>query len=167
MTLYQQWEEKAEKIKGEQEKQQYWLAYFEEEKNAYAKLLQEKQDKLEGTLKEVAESVGMDALTFIGFMDGINTSLEEEVDVKALEEETVLNSKIVFEKLYVNMIDNKADWLYNLPEWDGIYSEEERSKMKKDYNRSRMAVRDKSGRNDPCPCGSGKKYKKCCGSNSA
>ncbi len=22
---------------------------------------------------------------------------------------------------------------------------------------------DKAGRNDPCPCGSGKKYKKCCG----
>jgi len=21
----------------------------------------------------------------------------------------------------------------------------------------------KTGRNDPCPCGSGKKYKKCCG----
>ena len=24
----------------------------------------------------------------------------------------------------------------------------------------------KIGRNDPCPCGSGKKYKKCCGANS-
>ena len=23
----------------------------------------------------------------------------------------------------------------------------------------------KIGRNDPCPCGSGKKYKKCCGQN--
>ncbi|WP_174800289.1 SEC-C metal-binding domain-containing protein, partial [Methylosinus sporium] len=23
----------------------------------------------------------------------------------------------------------------------------------------------KVGRNDPCPCGSGKKYKKCCGLN--
>ena len=23
----------------------------------------------------------------------------------------------------------------------------------------------KPGRNDPCPCGSGKKYKKCCGRN--
>ncbi len=23
----------------------------------------------------------------------------------------------------------------------------------------------KAGRNDPCPCGSGKKYKKCCGAN--
>jgi preprotein translocase subunit SecA len=25
---------------------------------------------------------------------------------------------------------------------------------------------EKVGRNDPCPCGSGKKYKKCCGANS-
>jgi len=24
-------------------------------------------------------------------------------------------------------------------------------------------IHDKVGRNDPCPCGSGKKYKKCCG----
>ena len=24
---------------------------------------------------------------------------------------------------------------------------------------------EKIGRNDPCPCGSGKKYKKCCGCN--
>ncbi|MBI4881137.1 MAG: SEC-C domain-containing protein [Planctomycetes bacterium] len=23
------------------------------------------------------------------------------------------------------------------------------------------------GRNDPCPCGSGRKYKKCCGANTA
>ncbi|MDA8432613.1 MAG: SEC-C metal-binding domain-containing protein [Nitrospiraceae bacterium] len=23
----------------------------------------------------------------------------------------------------------------------------------------------KTGRNEPCPCGSGKKYKKCCGAN--
>ncbi|MBU4302494.1 MAG: SEC-C domain-containing protein, partial [Actinobacteria bacterium] len=25
--------------------------------------------------------------------------------------------------------------------------------------------KDKVGRNDPCPCGSGKKHKKCCGAN--
>ncbi|MBR6914862.1 MAG: SEC-C domain-containing protein [Clostridia bacterium] len=25
----------------------------------------------------------------------------------------------------------------------------------------------KVGRNDPCPCGSGKKYKKCCGAGTA
>ncbi|HAO21754.1 MAG: hypothetical protein BWK80_28225 [Desulfobacteraceae bacterium IS3] len=26
----------------------------------------------------------------------------------------------------------------------------------------RLAGKQKIGRNDPCPCGSGKKYKKCC-----
>jgi len=26
-----------------------------------------------------------------------------------------------------------------------------------------MSEKQKIGRNDPCPCGSGKKYKKCCG----
>jgi len=26
-----------------------------------------------------------------------------------------------------------------------------------------LAADAKCGRNDPCPCGSGKKYKKCCG----
>jgi hypothetical protein len=34
------------------------------------------------------------------------------------------------------------------------------------YSRKRTTVRlspTKSGRNDPCPCGSGKKFKKCCG----
>ena len=28
-----------------------------------------------------------------------------------------------------------------------------------------IATTDKVGRNDPCTCGSGKKYKKCCGKN--
>jgi preprotein translocase subunit SecA len=34
-----------------------------------------------------------------------------------------------------------------------------------DYQQVQQVVRsgDKIGRNDPCPCGSGKKYKKCCG----
>ena len=33
---------------------------------------------------------------------------------------------------------------------------------------SRTVVKaPKVGRNDPCPCGSGKKYKKCCGANSS
>ena len=29
--------------------------------------------------------------------------------------------------------------------------------------RKPMTAENKVGRNDPCPCGSGKKYKKCCG----
>ena len=29
--------------------------------------------------------------------------------------------------------------------------------------RQPISVEEKIGRNDPCPCGSGKKFKKCCG----
>jgi len=32
-----------------------------------------------------------------------------------------------------------------------------------DEDEPEAAVSAKLGRNDPCPCGSGKKYKKCCG----
>ena len=32
-------------------------------------------------------------------------------------------------------------------------------------NKPEIDTSKKIGRNDPCPCGSGKKYKKCCGAN--
>lgn len=32
-------------------------------------------------------------------------------------------------------------------------------------NSLKQAITTKIGRNDPCPCGSGRKYKKCCGQN--
>lgn len=39
-----------------------------------------------------------------------------------------------------------------------------RKEIRNDWRASKTIVReDKVGRNDPCPCGSGKKYKKCCG----
>ena len=34
---------------------------------------------------------------------------------------------------------------------------------KEEKKSSPIINKDKVGRNDPCPCGSGKKYKKCCG----
>ena len=33
-----------------------------------------------------------------------------------------------------------------------------------EYSSEPIRVEKKAGRNEPCPCGSGKKYKKCCGS---
>ena len=37
--------------------------------------------------------------------------------------------------------------------------------VKKVYVKKPAAASAKIGRNDPCPCGSGKKYKNCCGAN--
>ena len=62
------------------------------------------------------------------------------------------------------MLKADADYLYTLEEWDGVLTEEKMTEIVKDFKRSKTVVKEKEpGRNDPCPCGSGKKYKKCCG----
>jgi preprotein translocase subunit SecA len=35
--------------------------------------------------------------------------------------------------------------------------------MEQFMQQANVSGEEKIGRNDPCPCGSGKKYKKCCG----
>ncbi len=57
--------------------------------------------------------------------------------------------------------DKIADWVVNLNEWRLANYQP----MQSIDPRGGSASRKKVGRNDPCPCGSGKKYKKCCGLN--
>ena len=100
----------------------------------------------------------------MGFVDGINDSLNNPYDLESVDSNTELVFDINLEKLYFNMLDAKADYLYNLPQWDGIFSVEKRHEIEKEYKDSKTVRNEnKVGRNDPCPCGSGKKYKKCCG----
>ncbi|MEG2540052.1 MAG: SEC-C metal-binding domain-containing protein, partial [Clostridium sp.] len=98
------------------------------------------------------------------FMSGIETSLVDGFDLDSLEESTNVELKVDFEKLFYNMLDAKAEWLFTLKEWDDVLSVEARETIARDYRQSRTVVKeDKIGRNEPCTCGSGKKYKKCCG----
>jgi len=41
--------------------------------------------------------------------------------------------------------------------------EKAKEQRKKAPDKYRLKAGEHVGRNDPCPCGSGKKYKKCCG----
>lgn len=163
MKLYEKWREIAEEERTPQANDAFWKEYFLKEKDNYADILAKNQKNIKGTLSEVAATYNMDAVTFAGFLDGINTSLVQEVDLDALEETSELDIEIDYEKLYFNMLSAKAEWLYNLPEWENILSEEKRKDITTEFRKSGMAVSSKIGRNDPCPCGSGKKYKKCCG----
>ena len=62
------------------------------------------------------------------------------------------------------MYEAKAPWLYELEEWNEVLPEELRNNIYKEWRASKIFVAEKKvGPNDPCPCGSGKKYKKCCG----
>lgn len=165
MSLYQQWLETAKNFETEQEYQKFWADYFEKEKNNYIKILDDYKNVFEGSITELAEKFDMDTQTFIGFLDGINTSLADgELDLDTLDENSTVSLKVDFEKLYFNMLNAKADWLYNLSQWDAILTEEKRTEILHQYRASKVFVAAPSvGRNDPCPCGSGKKYKKCCG----
>ena len=99
-----------------------------------------------------------------GFLDGINDSLNTPNPIEEMKEDTEIVIDIDVEKLYYNMVEAKADWLYNLPEWNGILTEEKRKELYKAQKKSGTVVKEKKiGRNDPCPCGSGKKYKHCHG----
>lgn len=164
MSLYTEWTETLKGITTQEEYQAFFNEYMTKETECYKNILQTKNPVLEGTIKELAKKNNMTAMEFIGFLDGGNTSLKETLELENLEENSQIKAEFDFEKLLWNMHDSKAEWLYGMEEWNNIFDEEKRKQIKKDYNRSQIVVKgDKVGRNDPCPCGSGKKYKKCCG----
>lgn len=167
MALLQDWQAIAyNKETNKNELQKFWQDYFLVEKGIYEKLLTNPNEVVKGTVKELADRYKIDVMTMTGFLDGINDSLKVPNPIETMTEETEVNLGFDKEKLYKNMVDAKADWLYNLPEWDLIFSAEKKKALYLEQKKSGTIVKPKKiGRNDPCPCGSGKKYKYCHGRN--
>ena len=165
MNYYLKWKEMVEESTRDEKKQyEFWNDFCDEEKGIYKSILKEKSPIIKGSFQELAEKYNVSKEYFMGFLDGINDSLVNSLQIKDIEDSTLIEAEINFEELYKNMLSVPAEWLYTLEEWSSILSIEDRKRIKKGYNRSKIVVNDsKVGRNDPCPCGSGKKYKKCCG----
>ena len=165
MSLLQNWRDIAYSQETDRAKlQKFWTDYFMIEKGIYEQLLANPDEEVKGTVKELAEKYKIPVLTMVGFLDGIEESLKVKNNIEEVEVDTVVSLAFDKEMLYKNMVDAKADWLYNIPAWKEIFSEE---KLKELYREGKLVSTvikgPKIGRNDPCPCGSGKKYKKCCG----
>ena len=165
MAILQDWQKIAYNENASQgELQKFWQRYFLLEKGVYEKLLTNPDEKVEGTVKELADKYGLTILEMAGFLDGINDSLVNDNPIETMDENTRVNLVFDKEKLYKNMVDAKADWLYELPQWDEIFDADTKRKLYLEQKKSgTVVVGKKVGRNDPCPCGSGKKYKFCCG----
>ncbi len=165
MALLDKWRKVAYNENEDQQKlQALWANYFKEEKDIYAQLLQDPENVVSGTVKELADKYGVSIMTMTGFLDGINDSLKEKNPIEEMEEDTVVQLGFDKQLLYKNMVGADADWLYNLPEWEAIFDENTRKALYKEQKSSTTIVKEpKIYPNDPCPCGSGKKYKKCCG----
>ncbi len=165
MALLEQWRKMAyETQMSTQQSNYFWGNYFNLEKGIYEKLLAAPDEVVSGTVKELAEKYDVELMIMTGFLDGINDSLKEPNPIDTMEEDTPVNLGFDKELLYKNMVAAKADWLYGLPQWNEIFSEERQKELYKEQKSSTTVVKGKKiGRNDPCPCGSGKKYKHCCG----
>ena len=165
MGLLQEWREYAYGVElNSKEGKAIWDKYFEKEKAIYQQLLAAPEKVVSGTVQELADKYGMELNYMVGFLDGINESLKEPNPIEEMEADTVVKLPIDLESLYYHMVEAGADWLYELPEWDELLTPERRKELYREQKKSGTIVKErKVGRNEPCPCGSGKKYKYCCG----
>ena len=165
MSLYKQW---VDLMEGQTEEtfEAFWEEYSETETKIYTHILENKDTHLAGKFSDLAAQFEANPVIFMGFLDGIQTSLNNPFDLEKIDEDSEIDLDIDFEKLFFNMLKAEAEYLYGLPQWEKILTEEKMIEIIKDYKRSKTVHKEKEpGRNDPCPCGSGKKYKKCCGAN--
>jgi preprotein translocase subunit SecA len=163
MPLLDAWKRIAFDTKGEPVKH-VWDDYLAKEKALYAGILKENKPQLAGTVKELADQHRMSTVQMCAFFDGIHECVDKLPVVAEMEETTEISITIEWERLYKQMVEYKAEALYSLAEWDNIFPKERQKELYVEQKKSHTIVRneDKVGRNDACPCGSGKKYKKCC-----
>lgn len=141
-TILEQWRAMAYDQQADRNKlQQFWAAYFNIEKGIYEQLLSNPDEVVSGTVKELAEKYGQDVLTMVGFLDGINDSLKVPNPIETMDENTKVNLAFDKELLYKNMVDAKADWLYELPQWNNIFTEEKRKELYKEQKKIRYCCK--------------------------
>lgn len=166
-TLLEKWRNSAYSEEQDRNKlQALWNDYFEKEKSIYQKLLKNPDEVVTGTVAELAKKYRVTQMIMTGFLDGINDSLVNPNPIETMDAETVVNLGFDKELLYKNMVAAGADWLYGLEEWNAIFDADKQAELYKEQKQSQTIRKEaKVYPNDPCPCGSGKKYKKCCGKN--
>lgn len=115
-SLLDQWRDMAyDRNLSKNELETFWSRYFTIEKKIYEQLLDNPEEEVRGTVKELAEKYGQDVMTMVGFLDGINDSLKVPNPIETMDENTDVTLVFDKEMLYKNMVDAKADWLYELP----------------------------------------------------
>lgn len=163
MTLYEQWTKKAYDQNGVA-LSLHWEEYTPFEEAIYTHILLNKITNIKTTITKFATTHNIPTTYVVGFIDGINECLTTTINVQNLTEESELNLNFTFETLFKKMVEYKADNLYSLDAWNNIFDQATRKKLYEEQKNSTTFVRDglKIGRNDPCACGSNKKYKFCC-----
>lgn len=105
--------------------------------------------------------------------ENANLSLEEKIEQEMVALPAFIRKQMekdptIKEKLIAIAKRMKADGVdLNSPKAMKKWVKDHEKELKQEQQgKVETIVKEKEpGRNDPCPCGSGKKYKKCCGAN--
>ncbi len=164
MNLYDKWTNMVTEFVKTKGEAVFWNEYKNVELKIYKDILGNKSFRFTSSISQLSKKYGISEEFIVGFVDGISESLSTNVDIENITLNDEIDFNIDVEKLYFNMLDAKADYLFNLQEWKDILSSDKIKEITTKWRSSKVVVNSiKIGRNELCLCGSGKKYKKCCG----
>lgn len=163
MTLYEEWQDLLTH-QTEDSFDDFWEKYAGAEQKLYKVLLEQDEKAFEGKFADIAKKYEIEPVFMMAFLDGITESLNSPLETENISEDSDISLSVDYEKLYFNMHKANAPHLFQISAWENKLTADKMSEIEKEYKKSKTYVKEQTPkRNDPCPCGSGKKYKKCCG----
>ena len=134
MSYFSEWEQLI-KNQTKATFNDFWIKYSRTEKRIYNSLLDNPGKIIMGKFSELVQKYHADPVIFMGFLDGINNSLNEKQNLENLNDDSDIKLDINLERLYLNMLGAKADYLYNLPQWDDILTKEKKREILKTHRK--------------------------------
>ena len=163
MTLYEEWQDLLTH-QTEDSFDDFWEKYAGAEQKLYKVLLEQDEKAFEGKFADLAKKYEIEPVFMMAFLDGITESLNSLLETENINEDSDISLSVDYEKLYFNMHKANAPHLFQISAWENKLTADKMSEIEKEYKKSKTYIKAQTPkRNDPCPCGSGKKYKKCCG----
>ena len=136
MTLFEEWKNLIEN-QTEDSFPEFWKEYSEAETKLYSDILDNPEEKISGTLGELAAKHEVRPVIYMGFLDGIDSSLKNSNDFENFDENSEVEIEIEPETLFYNILAAGADYLYGLPQWTDILGEEKMTEIAKKYKKSK------------------------------
>ncbi|MEI3503384.1 MAG: hypothetical protein V8Q42_06920 [Anaerovoracaceae bacterium] len=83
MSLFEEWKDLIEN-QTEESFPEFWKEYSEAETKIYSDILDRPSEKITGKLGELAASYDVRPVIFMGFLDGVNSSLKKQQRLREL-----------------------------------------------------------------------------------
>ena len=126
-------------------------------------------NNIDNYIKERCDEIGeyLEQIFLGDSSDIYQYTKDSQKEIKCVKEEWMELKKIVSDKCIVSTVDPLSIQTRVIKVWEKMFfvktlEDENRKKKIREEAYQPKIIKKKVGRNDTCPCGSGKKYKYCC-----